>query len=166
MRSRLIRMLLVLAALVLLNQAPLAARAGLDEYALRVIADDPDNNTPQTVAGRASASDFFNPGLRDAETVKTAALEEPAEKQFDHGAIGLPCAAHRFDRGVFIGLPTGGPWIDAEAVENDSSDNSGIQFNPNGREVTLYFSQEGVIAGWIDFGGSDGGGADFSHPAA
>ncbi len=87
------------------------------------------------------------------------------QKLSDWGAEGLPAAAHLYDPGVFIGRPAGGPWIDGESAARDGSEDDGIQFSFNGREVTCYISRDGVIAGWIDFDGAEQGEADFSQAA-
>jgi hypothetical protein len=88
-----------------------------------------------------------------------------AEEGRDYGAEGLPRAAHKFDPAVYIGRTAGGPWVDSEAVEHDGSEDDGIQFNANGREVTFYISQDGVIAGWLDFAGAGESAVDFGQPA-
>ena len=88
-----------------------------------------------------------------------------AQQLCDYGAEGLTAAAHLYDPGVFIGRPSGGPWIDGESVARDDSDGEGIQFSFNGREVTCFLSRDGVMAGWIDFDGGEQGGVDFSQAA-
>jgi hypothetical protein len=86
-----------------------------------------------------------------------------ALEQFEYGTDSLPRAGHRCNQNVFIGRPIGGPWVDAEDAENDGSENDGLEFSPDGHQVTIYVSVDGVIAGWIDFGGGDGSAVDFSQ---
>ncbi len=90
-------------------------------------------------------------------------LAAGAQALYDYGAESLPRAAQRFDPAVYIGRPGGGPWVSGETGECDGSEKEGIEFSVTGREVTFYVSKSGVIAGWLDFHGSEDV-PDFSQP--
>ncbi len=148
----------------------------------KLIVDQPTSGSPFTVnltgvpAGTYNARFRYSVGSASAVNSATGYSDNlagevqdlritvaPPQAEYDYGSDGLPRAGHRYDINAFIGRPTGGPWVDSEPSENDGSENDGIEFAPDGHHVTLYVSQNGVIAGWVDFDGGDGAAVDFTQ---
>jgi hypothetical protein len=147
----------------------------------KLIVDQPSSGSPYTLNLTGVSAGTFNARFRysvaqsgvstptgfsdntGGEVQDTPFTITAAAAELDLGSDGLPRAGHQYDANVFIGRPTGGPWVDSETSENDGSENDGIAFTSDGHEVTLYVSQNGVIGGWIDFDGNDGSAVDFTQ---
>jgi hypothetical protein len=93
--------------------------------------------------------------LCDSATVYLA-VQQIVQPEYDYGSDALPPARHKHNSNVWIGLLNQvGPWVDAETLPNDGSENDGIEFGPtdpgSNTSVTISVSQTGIMAAWIDF---------------